>query len=64
MARLHKPTKTEQIKVLHEKLDEYGVAVFHLTKYMEHYGLMKHYHAWVQASAEEKPLPKKLKIRL
>ena len=27
---------------------------------MEKYGLVKHYHSFIQASAEDKPLPNKL----
>ncbi len=64
MARGKKPTKTQQINILHDKLDEYGTAVFWLNKYMEQYGLFPHYHAWVKASAEDTELPKKLIIEL
>lgn len=64
MARTKKPTKTMQINVLHEKLDEYGTAVFYLNQYLEHYGLFPHYHGWVKAMAEKTELPKPLKIEL
>ena len=57
MARTKKPTKTMQINVLHEKLDEYGQAVYWLSKYMEHYGIVKHYQAWVEAGANETDPP-------
>jgi hypothetical protein len=59
-SRTKKITKNAQIEVLHEKLDEFGQAIYYVNMYMEKYGLVKHYHSFIQASAEDKPLPNKL----
>ncbi len=60
MSRGKKPSKNYQIEVMHEKLDEFGNAVYHLSQYMMHYGLTKHYQKWVEASAKEEKLPPRL----
>lgn len=60
MARTNKPTKKMQINVLHDKLDEFGQAMYYVNMYMEKYGLVKHYHSFIEAKAEEKELPNKL----
>ncbi len=63
MPRLNKPTKKMQLKVLQDKLDQFGEALYYINDYMQQYGLTKHYQGYLKARAEETELPQQLMMQ-
>jgi len=61
-SRTKKISKNAQMEALHDKLDEFGTAMYWLTTYMNKYDLTKHYQAWVEAMGTDKELPNVLTL--